>query len=160
MAKKKSSSDKDYKDLYLRVVADFQNYKRRVEEERASWMREAQADVLTPLLSVIDNLERAVESCTDKTTSSVKAVRKGLELITKDVNKIFSDLGVEEIDCSGGFDPEKHEAVMQVDHKTRPLAKDKKPGDIVDVLSRGYTYKSSKKGEIFVLRHAKVSVAK
>jgi molecular chaperone GrpE len=62
--------------------------------------------------------------------------------------KIFKDLGVEEIDCTGEFDPELHEALVEVD------SKEHKSGEIVDVLTRGYTYNSH------ILRHAKVSVAK
>jgi len=128
----------DYQKLYMRAAADFQNYKRRVEQQRSSWMQQAQGDVLLPLLSILDDIERALELET----------LAGLELIQKNITKIFKDLGVKEIDCSGQFDPELHEALMQAE------SADHKSGDIVQVMNKGYTFHDE------VLRHAKVSVAK
>lgn len=139
----------DYKDLYLRTTADFQNYKRRVEKERALWIQEAQAETLKPLLSIVDDLERAIHACKHhKEDKTQKDWLEGLQLIYKNVTKIFVDLGVKEINCFGMFDPALHEALMQVD------STDHKQGEIVKILNKGYTFHDN------VLRHAKVSVAK
>ena len=135
----------DYKDLYMRTVADFQNYKRRVEQERAEWMRDAQGETVKQLLPVVDDLQRAISFCDEKKDSKVL---EGLALMQKNVDKTFSDLGVTEIDCSGEFDPGFHEAVVQVD------SKDHESGEIVEVISKGYALNDQ------VIRHAKVSVAK
>lgn len=130
--------ERDYKDLFTRVSADFQNFKRRVEKERSLWTDEAQAFVLKNLVGIMDDLDRAVQ----------KENVPGLELIQKSVEKKFKDLGVEKVDCSGKFDPEFHDALVQVESPSH------KTGEIVEVLSNGYAYKS------IVLLHAKVSVAK
>jgi len=144
MAKNK----KDYQDLYLRSVADFQNYKRRVEEERAAWISHAQIEVLKPLLHLIDDIDRAVDSCKKQEEADKESILSGLELIKKNLDKTFKDLGVSEIDCSGKFDPNFHEALIEVD------SPDHTSGDIVDVVNKGYMFKDK------VVRHAKVSVAK
>lgn len=147
MFKKKSKTD--YKDLYTRVSADFQNYKRRVEKERAEWMRGAQGDVILPLLSVLDDLERGIEACrTQEETKEQQEVCAGLELVYKNVSKTFNDFEIEEIACSGAFNPELHEALVQVE------SAEHESGEIVDVITKGYMFHSQ------VLRHAKVSVAK
>jgi len=146
---KEEKQETNYKDLYLRVAADFQNYKRRVEKERSQWIREAHSDVIRPLLSVMDDLERAIESCRkQKESKEQKSILEGLELVYKSVTKTFKDLGVEPIDCSGEFDPDLHEALVSVD------SPDHETGQIVDVITKGYTFHSH------VIRHAKVSVAK
>lgn len=148
--KKCKKNDKEnYEELYKRAMADFQNYKRRVEQERASWMFDAQIEVLVPILSVADDIDRAVEACEkQKDSEEKKAILDGLKIVQKNIEKTFKDLGVETIDCSGKFDPEFHEALLQVD------SKEHESGDIVDVMNKGYKLNSK------VLRHAKVSVAK
>ncbi|MBU1007787.1 nucleotide exchange factor GrpE [Candidatus Dependentiae bacterium] len=144
----KKKSKIDYEDLYTRVSADFQNYKRRVEKERASWIAQAKSDVIRPLLMVMDDLERATESCRKQKSVDGASVLAGLELVSKNVAKTFSDLGVEEIDCSSTFDPALHEALVQVE------SEDHETGEIVEVVVKGYLFQGQ------VLRHAKVSVAK
>jgi molecular chaperone GrpE len=139
------NKEPDYKDLYMRTVADFQNYKRRIEQERMGWMRAAQGETVNSLLPIIDDLNRAISFCDKKSDSKVL---EGLELMRKNIDKTFYDLGVTEIDCSGEFNPDFHEALVQVD------SKDHKSGEIVEVISKGYTLND------YVLRHAKVSVAK
>ncbi|MCK4517461.1 nucleotide exchange factor GrpE [Candidatus Babeliales bacterium] len=138
----------NYKELYLRTVADFQNYKRRIEQQRSSWMQQAQGDILLPILPILDDVERAIESVAKQKKTGQEEMLAGLELIQKNITKIFKDLGVKEIDCFGKFDPELHEALMQIE------SADHKSGDIVQVMNKGYIFHDE------VLRHAKVSVAK
>lgn len=141
----------DYEVLFLRVTADFQNYKKRVEKERIQWYEDAQIDVLGKMLAILDDLDRAVDSYKKQDGDGKNVsdgVLKGLELVQKNAHKIFKDLGVEEIDCSGQFSPDLHEALLEVDSKEHAS------GDIVDVINKGYALRSR------VVRHAKVSVAK
>lgn len=150
----------DYKDLYARSAADFQNFKRRVEKERATWERDAYADVIKRFLSVVDDIDRAVDSSKDLKDDSAKGVVAGLELVQKNLHKILSDFNVSEIDCSGQFNPDLHEALIEVD------SPDHTSGDIVEVMSKGYVLStrrwnhSTSEDSSTVLRHAKVSVAK
>lgn len=136
----------DYKDAFVRLTADFQNYKKRVEKERFTWAIQAQMDVINPFLSIIDDIERALNS--SKAQSEGNTLFAGLELIQKNAEKIVKDLGIAEIDCSGKFNPDLHEALIEVD------SPDHTSGDIVTVISKGYMFQAQ------VLRHAKVSVAK
>ena len=152
----------EYKDLYMRSMADFQNYKRRVEKERSMWVRDANADVIKRFLSVVDDIDRAVKSCQDagKTNLQVDLIHSilaGLELVQKNLKKAFGDFKVAEIDCSGQFSPDLHEALIEVD------SPDHTSGEIVDVMNKGYVMtigSSDVEDDYFVLRHAKVSVAK
>ena len=143
--KPEKQEDTKYQDMYMRVTADFQNYKRRVEKERLVWIRESQSDVVEKLLPVLDELELALKACEKQGENQVLS---GLKLTYKNTHKTFTDLGLKEIDCSGKFDPEFHEALVQVD------SEDHESGDIVDVLNKGYIFHDH------VVRHAKVSVAK
>jgi len=128
----------NFEEKFLRVTADFQNYKRRMEKEQFEWIADGKATVLKKLLFIVDDLDRAIKS----------GSCSGLELIKKNLDKALTNLGVEEIDCSGEFDPELHEAMVQVD------LEDHESGHIVDVLNKGYRLGDE------VIRHAKVSVAK
>jgi len=138
----------DTKEKLLRVNADFQNFKRRVETERAEWIQMAQAGIMEKFLPVTDDLDRAILACEKEDNQEKKAWLEGFKLIQKNLNKTFSDLGIKEIDCSSDFNPEYHEALMSID------SPDYKSGQIVQVLHKGYMFKDK------VLRHAKVSVAK
>ena len=138
-----------YKDQIVRVTADLTNYKKRVEKERSEWALTAQLSILAAFLPVIEDLNNALMA------GEVVAVDKekemwldGFKLIHKKMFKTLADLGVQEIDCSGDFDPHFHEALMQID------SADHASGQIVQVLSKGYLYK----GE--VVKHAQVSVAR
>ena len=137
------------KDQLIRVNADFQNFKKRVEREKAEWMSVGQEMVLERFLPFIDDLDRAIQSCSEQEMDEQKTVwLQGFIIIEKNLKKMFSEIGVKEVDCSIPFDPEYHEALMQVD------SKEHKSGQIVQVFSKGYLFKDK------VLKHAKVSVAK
>ncbi|MFC1894722.1 nucleotide exchange factor GrpE [Candidatus Dependentiae bacterium] len=133
----------------LRVNADFQNFKKRTEKEKTEWISVGQSIILEKFLSFIDDLNLAIKSVKDQGKNQIKeSWIEGFLIIQKKNKKIFSDLGVKEIDCSKIFNPEYHEALMQVDSKKH------KTGEIVQVFNKGYLFKDK------VLRHAKVSVAK
>jgi len=146
--KPEGEAEQPYKEQFIRVSADFKNYKRRIGKERLEWMLDAQVDILKPLLTVVGDLDRGIDALAkQEETEQVEEIRAGLELIKKNVEKKFAELGVEEIVCSGDFDPNLHEALLWVDS-------DKASGAIVEVLSRGYIVKGR------VIKYAKVSVAK
>lgn len=138
----------DYKAQCLRVSADFANYKRRVEKERLEWMQTAQSSILQKVLPIIDDLERALAHTQNNVSVEQNPWIEGFVLIQKNAKKLLYDLGVEQIDDSGTFDPELHEALVSVH------APDKQPDQIVEVLRKGYLFKGK------VLRHTQVSVAK
>lgn len=138
----------EYKEQFLRVTADFNNYQRRMTKERAQWMRTAQTGIIEAFLPIIDDVERAVAAVEGKELDEAgQAVVEGVSLVAKNIQKVLADLGITEIDCTGGFDPALHEALMQTE------SADHESGQIMAVLSKGYQYKD------VVVRHAKVSVA-
>ncbi len=140
---------KNLKEQLLRVNADFQNFKKRIEKDKSEWFELAQATVIKEFLPIIDDFERAIQSIEKIEKKDIKKEWfEGLELVSKKLKKVFDDLGVKQIECSGQFNPEIHEALMHVE------SKDHKSGLIVQVLNKGYTFKER------VLRCAKVSVAK
>ncbi|HBS48249.1 TPA: nucleotide exchange factor GrpE [Candidatus Dependentiae bacterium] len=134
---------------FLRITADFQNYKRRAEKEKFEIIKIAQSEVIRSLLPVIDDIDMALKS-SQKIENSEEMQKwvDGVQLIRKNLIKRLADLNVVEIDCSGNFDPNLHEAIMQTDSQNH------KSGEIVEVFSLGFLHN----GE--VVRHAKVSVAK
>ena len=136
-----------FKEQYLRLNADFQNYKRRSEKERADWMISAQTLVLKKILPVFDELDQVIALAKSQQTDATAWVQ-GLELSQKNWQKALSELGVEEITTIGMFDPELHEGLMQEE------STEKQSGEIVRTFSKGYRFKGT------VIKHAKVSVAK
>ncbi|GMU19631.1 MAG: protein GrpE [Candidatus Babeliales bacterium] len=131
----------EWKDRCLRTAAEFENYKRRSEKERVLWITNTQASILTDVIGLVDDFERAFAN-KDETCSL-----QGFELIYKSLQKILEKYGVQEIKEVTEFDPNLHEAIMQVE------SPDHKAGQIVQVLQKGYRFKDQ------ILRPAKVSVA-
>jgi molecular chaperone GrpE len=148
---KNHNTDKceELKDQLLRVNADFQNFKKRQEKEKEEWFEIAQGSIIKSFLPIIDDFELAMKNMrVIKEEKEKKAWGQGFEILYKKFEKVLQDVGVEKIKTDIPFDPEFHEALMQVD------SKEHKSGQIVNVLSSGYTFKGK------VLRVAKVSVAK
>ncbi len=138
----KAELDKN-RDLLLRTAAEFDNFKKRTERERASVAEYAKASVIKQLLPVFDNVDRA-ESC-DKDSADYA---KGIELIVKQLNEVVTNLGITETGAVGdAFDPNVHEAVMHVE--------DDSVGEnvIVEVFQKGYRIGDT------VIRAAMVKVA-
>lgn len=140
------ASLEEWKEKYLRVNADFDNFRKRTAKDQALWRQTAQIEVLLPIISIVDDFDRALESQTGEQASH--AGLEGFALIHKSLNKYLHSLGVEVMTDYDTFDPEYHEAIMQVD------VPGYESGHIVSVLEKGYLFKG------IVLRPAKVSVAK
>ena len=129
-------------DKYLRLCAEYDNFRRRSQKEREGVYSDAYADAINALLPVLDNLGRAV-GCEDP-----KALADGLALILKSFDEGLAKLGVEEIKALGEtFDPERHYAVLHVEDENYG------ENEVVEVLQKGYT-----RGDK-VIRYAVVKVA-
>lgn len=127
---------------YMRMLAEYDNFRKRSAKERESVYADAVADALTSILPVLDNLERA-EACKD-----ADGLSKGLELTLKSFRDTLDKLGIHEIEALGKtFDPNVHNAVFHVDDDTYGES------EIVEVLMKGYM-----KGDK-VVRYAMVKVA-
>ncbi len=142
----------ELEDKYLREHADFENIKKRMEKEKAQAIAYAHEGFARDLLSVIDSLDSAISSIEsdeeEVTSEKFEKLKEGIELTIEQFAKVFSKHGVELIDMDGGFDPNFHEAVMQVD------SDEHNEGEIVQVLQKGYKIRDR------VLRPAMVSIAK
>ena len=123
------------------LQADFENFRRNVTRERVQWARVAQTPLLEDLITLADDLERAL-------AQMKKDDAQGIELVYKNLMGMLAKQGVTVIPATGVFDPALHEAIAQVE------AEGKEPGTVVQLLQKGYMHKET------VLRPAKVSVAK
>jgi len=129
------------KDRLLRTVAEYDNYRKRSIKEKENIYTDACEDVLKDMLPVLDNLERALV-----VDGSAEDLKKGIEMTVKQFNNSLEKLGVEEVDASGEFDPNLHNAVMHAEDEN--LGKNQ----IAEVFQKGY-----KKGSK-VLRYSMVKV--
>jgi molecular chaperone GrpE len=139
-----------YKDEYIRVHADFDNSKKRLEKEKATAVAYSNEAFAMDMLGVLDSLESALSSV-DQVESGEDAIAKfkeGLELTKEQMLKALARNGVEEIATDGEFDPNIHQAVMQME------SDEHESGQIVQLLQKGYSMKDR------VLRAAMVSTAK
>ena len=133
-------------DSYLRLMADFDNYRKRTIKEKADLIKNAGERIITDFLPIVDNFERALNSM--KTAEDVEAVRQGVELIYNQIMSMMKANGVAVIETENApFDTEYHEAITTIPAPT-PELKDK----IVDCTTKGYTMNEK------VIRHAKVVV--
>ena len=130
------------KDRLLRVTAEYDNYRKRTTKEKEGIYSDAYVDVLKEIVPILDNLERAIAA-----DGSVEDLKKGIEMTIKGCQDSFTKLGIEEIDASGEFDPNVHNAVMHIEDENL----DKNA--IAEVFQKGY-----KKDEK-IIRHTMVKVA-
>ena len=136
------------KDKFLRLFAEFENYKKRTTRERIELYKTAGQEVISALLPVLDDFDRAVREIERSEDSELF---KGVTLIQNKFRDTLMSKGLEEIEVKPGdvFDPEVHEAVTQV-----PAPDKKMVGKVMDVIEKGY-----KLGER-IIRHPKVVVGK
>ncbi|MCK5375734.1 MAG: nucleotide exchange factor GrpE [Acidobacteria bacterium] len=119
------------RDIYLRKLAEFDNFRKRTEREREDFQQTAGEDLVKELLPVLDNFERALQQ--EKTDSG--AFRDGIEMIARQFWDTLQRKGLEVVNPEGQpFDPELHEAVQRVE------AADHAPGTVVWVMLKGYTF--------------------
>ena len=133
------------REMYLRKLAEFDNYRKRTERERQELKRTAAEGLVAELLPVVDNFERAVQHAEDSDPASF---REGVGMIARQLSDLLQRAGLEPIDPSGSrFDPELHEAVQRIE------GSEYAPGTVVSVFSKGYVFGGR------LLRPAMVAVA-
>ena len=136
----------EQKDRYLRLSAEFDNYRKRTLKERSDMLKTVNGDTLSGMLPVLDDLERAMQSM-EKATD-VAAVREGVVLIYNKLQEFLKNKGIVEIDAMNQvFDTDLHEAITKIPAPTEDLK-----GKVVDVIQKGY------KIDTKVIRYAKVVV--
>lgn len=142
----------EYKDKYLRAHADFENTKRRLEKDKMNAVSYANESFAKDILAVIDSFENAlasIESADEENSAEIlKQMKEGVNLTYEQLKKILEKNHIKEIECTGEFDPEVHQAIMQVE------SDEHEAGDVVQVMQKGYTIKDR------VLRPVMVSTCK
>ncbi|MCF1193065.1 nucleotide exchange factor GrpE [Mangrovimonas sp. AS39] len=120
------------KDKFLRLFAEFENYKRRTSKERIELFKTASQDVMVALLPVLDDFERAYNEIAK---TEEKELLKGVELINNKLRNVLKGKGLMEIELNQGddFNADDHEAVTQI-----PAPSDDLKGKIIDVVEKGY----------------------
>lgn len=151
---KKKKDKKDQKDIlieelndkYRRTMAEFDNFRKRTEKEKAAMYEIGAKDIIEKILPVVDNFERGLATIPedDKATP----VAEGMDKIYRQLTKVLEDVGVKEIDaCGKEFNPDYHNAVMHVEDEAFG------ENEVAEVLQKGYTYRDT------VVRHSMVKVA-
>lgn len=130
------------KDKMLRISAEYDNYRKRTIREKSEVYSNSCVDIISEVLPILDNLERANSSGAD-----MDSLKQGINMVIKLFNTTLEKMDVREIDCKSGFDPNLHEAVMHINDEN--LEKN----TIVEVLQKGYMVKDK------IIRHSMVKVA-
>ena len=131
-------------DKYLRLAAEYDNYRKRTVKEKETLYQDAKADTIKEFLAVYDNLERAANAEGGEDSPH----KKGLEMIFTQFKELLKKLGVSEIEAQGQpFDPERHEAILHVDDENFG------ENEVAQVFQAGFTLGGK------VIRHAVVQVA-
>ena len=133
-------------DKYLRLYSEFDNFRRRTAKERLELFKNASEEIITDLLTVLDDFERAIGAM--KNTDDLASITEGVSLVQHKINHILQSKGLKPMDAQGKeFDPDFHEAITKI-----PAPKKKLKGKVVDVVEKGYLLNDK------VIRYAKVVV--
>lgn len=138
----------ELKDKYLRLFAEFDNYKKRTVKERLDLLRTAAQDTIASLLPVLDDFDRAKKTADDEGTD--ETFSEGVLLVYNKLYSVLKNHGLEQMESDGAeFDPELHEAITEI-----PAPDDKLKGKVIDTIEKGYYLRDK------IIRHAKVVVGK
>jgi molecular chaperone GrpE len=140
--KKLYNESEAIKDRFVRMNAEYENFRKRTEKEKLSIYTDACADVLKYMLPVLDNLERAMSA-----QGNADDIKKGIEITIRQFDEAFKKLQVEEINSTGEFDPNYHNAIMHIEDDSFGKS------EIVEVFQKGF------KREDKILRCSLVKVA-
>ena len=144
----KNKELEELKDKYLRLFAEFDNYKKRTVREKLDLMRTASQDIIEHLLPVLDDFDRAKRSADDE--HSPEVFTEGVSLVYEKLYSLLSGKGLTPMKSDGeAFDPEWHEAITEI-----PAPTDELKGKVVDTIQKGYLLNEK------IIRHAKVVVGK
>ena len=134
------------KDKYLRLYSDFDNYKKRINRESIDLIMTAGQDVMTSILPMLDDMERAIKAMSE--AKSIDAVKEGIQLVYHKMKTITEGKGLKPMNAVGtDFDADLHDAIANV-----PVTDEKQKGKVIEEIEKGY-YLNDK-----VIRHAKVIV--
>ena len=137
---------KEWNDKFLRKAAEFENYKRRTENDQFNLINYAAESFITKLLPVIDDFERSLQHIDDD--NNVDAVKEGIKLVYEKLLKVLDEQGVKKMKVKGEpFNVDYHDALMQRQDDSVP------PHTILEEIEKGYLYRDK------VIRHAKVIVS-
>ena len=138
----------DLKDKYLRLVADFDNFRKRTAKERLEIIQTASKDLISELLTVLDDSERAEKQM--EKTQDIEAIREGERLVFNKLRSTLQAKGLRSMETIGkDFNPEYHDAITEI-----PAPNENLKGKVMDEVEKGY-YLNDK-----IIRHAKVVVGK
>jgi molecular chaperone GrpE len=137
------------RDKYVRLLADFDNFRRRAHKDRQDVMQYGHENLVKDLLSTVDNLDRAIEHAHQNDGGDLASLLQGVELVQRELYAVLAQHEVHVIDAEGSeFDPSLHEAMAQVQDDSAA------PNTVIEVLQRGYRLRDR------LLRPARVVVAK
>lgn len=137
----------EIQDKYLRLSAEFDNYRKRTIKEKSEIIKNAAEKTITAILPVLDDMERAIANM--QKSEDAKAWLEGVELINNKFLKILSQEGLNKIETEGAdFDTDYHEAIAMI-----PVPNEEQKGKVLDCVQTGYKLNDK------VIRHAKVAVA-
>jgi molecular chaperone GrpE len=137
----------EVRDKYMRMYAEFENYKKRSVREKLDWMKTAAQDTMSALLPVLDDFDRAKKFAGEKTETGWS---EGVELVYQKLYNILKQKGLEPMQSTGEvFDPELHDAITEI-----PAPAEELKGKVVDTIEKGYRLNDK------IIRHAKVVVGK
>jgi molecular chaperone GrpE len=146
--KEEADKAKEHWDKILRLQADFENTRKRIEREKQDFFKFANEGIVVELLNILDDLERTVEMAQSK-HQDLSSFLKGVEMILAHLYEMLKEYGVKPIEAEGKiFDPHYHEALMQVENKDLP------EHTVVEELQKGYLLNDK------VIRTTKVKVSK
>jgi molecular chaperone GrpE len=138
---------RESEDKYLRLYAEFDNYKKRTEKEKSARYADALIDTAAEFLPVLDNLERALSA--EAVSDDAKAIKDGVEMIQKQMIEVLAKLKISEIKAVGEeFNPNLHNAVMHIEDENIT------ENTVVEEFIKGYIYDNDR-----VVRHSMVKVA-
>lgn len=131
--KLQSQSTKNY-EMYLRSLAEFENYKKRVAREKEEYIKYSNLPLINKILGVMDDLDRAIEVA--KNTQNLGSLSKGVEMTAKNLKDIMNEEGVEHIECVGKpFDPQYHQPLSTEESENYP------ENTVIQELQPGYIMK-------------------
>ncbi len=139
----------ELKEKYIRLVAEFDNYKKRSIREKLEWMKTAAQDTLSALLPVLDDFDRAKKFAAGEDGEGV-GLSEGAELVYQKLYTTLKQKGLEPMETNGEvFDPEFHDAITEIPAPSKDMK-----GKVIDTIEKGYRLNDK------IIRHAKVVVGK
>ena len=140
------NEDQDFKEKYIRLYSEYENYRKRTAKEKIDLITNASENVIKELLPILDDFERAIDN--NKNVEDASVLKEGFDLIYSKMHKGLVNQGLKPMEANGkDFDSEIHEAITKI-----PAPNEKLKGKVVDVIEKGYQINEK------VIRYAKVVV--